>query len=160
MSKADVEPWYYEQVDLGFNYRLTDIQAALGLSQITRLKEFVSKRKMIVERYQRELAPFKGVEVIRFDDNQQPAWHLCPILLENEEQRRQVFDYLLRHDIRCQVHYLPIYWLPYYQKLGFQLGKCPKAESFYRRVLSVPVFYELSDEMQTTVIQRIKEALS
>lgn len=149
--------WYYEQQDLGFNYRTTDIQASLGLSQIKRLESFVEARNKIAEAYHESLPteaiPVKPLSGVR------SSYHLFMIQLPTATIRRKVYDYLHTHNITVQVHYIPIHYHPYYQNLGLKRGDFPNAEVFYSRALSLPVFPGLTEDEVRLVCTKVKEAL-
>ncbi|HBX27581.1 MAG TPA: UDP-4-amino-4,6-dideoxy-N-acetyl-beta-L-altrosamine transaminase [Gammaproteobacteria bacterium] len=149
--------WYYEQQDLGLNYRITDIQASLGLSQIKRLKAFVEARNQIAIWYHQflpsEAIPVKPIAGTR------SSYHLFMIQLPTTNIRREVYDYLHDHEIRAQVHYIPVHYHPYYQNLGLTRGDFPGAEEFYSRVLSLPIFPELTKDEVKLVCTKVAEAL-
>ncbi|MDO6718384.1 UDP-4-amino-4,6-dideoxy-N-acetyl-beta-L-altrosamine transaminase [Psychrosphaera sp. 1_MG-2023] len=160
MLDKDPAPWYYEQHDLGFNYRLSDIHAALGISQLAHLDDFIEKRNQIAAHYDSLFESSTNVATIKTHSFNRSGFHLYPILLQDEATRREVYDSLRANDVICQVHYLPIYQLPYYQNLGFKSGYCPNAESFYKRELSIPIFVDLTYEQQELVVSLIKQAIS
>jgi len=151
--------WYYEQQMLGYHFRLTDIQAALGLSQMDRLDEFIARRRAVAGRYNHLLKDFP---VILPPLSDKSGWHLYVIQIDNTRTtttRKQVFDYLRKNNIGVNVHYIPIHTQPYYQELGFGWGDFPDAESYYSVVLSLPVFPELTEAEQLYVVQMLQEAL-
>lgn len=150
--------WYYEQQLLGFNYRMTDLQAALGLSQLTQLDTFVARRNDLAKIYQQKLAklPVDTVEPI---DNSVSARHLQMIRLNNHHQRKQLFDGLRAKGIQAHVHYFPIYLQPYYQDLGFTTGYCPNAENFYRRILTLPLFPKMADDDVSHIVAVLTELM-
>ncbi|MHA1934352.1 MAG: UDP-4-amino-4,6-dideoxy-N-acetyl-beta-L-altrosamine transaminase [Candidatus Thorarchaeota archaeon] len=139
------EPWYQEMHHLGYNYRLTDIQAALGLSQLSRIQEFVSRRREIAKAY---FDFFEGleahVEVINEREHEVNSYHLLVIKLKHPEKRRELFEYLWNKGIHCQVHYIPIYWHPYYRKIGYEKERLSKTESFYEQIISLPMYPALT----------------
>ncbi len=154
-------PWYYEQIELGFNYRLTDIQAALGISQMRRLKLFTDRRQHLVDRYQKELQGLPITLPAQAAD-QKPAWHLFWIKLnlnEIQKTKNEIYSQLLARGIQTNVHYIPIHTQPYYKKLGFKHGDFLGAEEHYARSLSIPLYYELSDVEQDRVIASIRGCL-
>jgi UDP-4-amino-4,6-dideoxy-N-acetyl-beta-L-altrosamine transaminase len=154
MHAAAPAPWYYEQLDLGLNYRMTDIQAALGRSQLRRLDAFVARRQALAARYEKALKEvIQTQEVPKYTSS---ARHLFPIRVP-AEQRRQTFDRLRDCGIGVNVHYIPIYLHPFYRKLGFKPGLCPAAEAFYLEAISLPMYADLSDGQQSKVIEIIKE---
>jgi UDP-4-amino-4,6-dideoxy-N-acetyl-beta-L-altrosamine transaminase len=134
------KPWHQEMRFLGFNYRLTDIQAALGISQLRKVKRFVKKRRRIAQLYDKAFKNCKNVEVIKENKDQRSSYHLYPIRTKDAKTRLRLFNYLKRNDIYCQVHYIPVYWHPYYQKLGCKKGLCLKSEDFYKREISIPLY--------------------
>jgi UDP-4-amino-4,6-dideoxy-N-acetyl-beta-L-altrosamine transaminase len=154
--------WYYEQVDLGFNYRMTELQAALGLSQLGRLDEFVAGRHRLARRYDELLAGFPLETPFRNEDDHS-ALHLYVIRLRTElikRSRREVFEYLREAGIGVNLHYIPVHTQPYYRKLGFRDGDFPEAERYYAEAISLPVFPELSDSDQDKVVRSLEKALS
>jgi dTDP-4-amino-4,6-dideoxygalactose transaminase len=149
--------WYYEQLELGFNYRMTDIQAALGTSQMTRLEAFSSRRRELADLYETEL---KGLPLRTLDRDPRgiSGWHLYMVrlnLAEIRPSRREVFDRLRAQNIGVHVHYIPVHLQPDYQKLGFSAGMFPESERFYEEALTLPLFAEMGDED----VLRVKKAL-
>jgi UDP-4-amino-4,6-dideoxy-N-acetyl-beta-L-altrosamine transaminase len=151
--------WYYQQLELGYNYRMTDIQAALGASQMRRLDAFVARRRALAERYDRLLAglplttPYHAPERVS-------AYHLYVIVLDQPERRRPVFEALRAAGIGVNVHYIPVHTQPYYRALGFKPGDFPAAEAYYAGAISLPMHAGLSEAQQDEVIGRVREALS
>lgn len=153
-------PWYYEQLDLGFNYRLTDIQASLGCAQMGRLDEFVRRRQEIADRYDDLLKNLSVTLPYRHPDTQS-GWHLYIIRLEKtKKSHRQVFEELREKGIGVNLHYIPIYHQPYYQKLGFKKGICQEAEKYYTEAISLPMYYGLTDDQQKEVVRILEEILA
>ena len=150
--------WYYEQQSLGFNYRLTDIQAALGLSQLKRLRVFVDRRNKIADRY-REVLRDLPLTLPPETENGVSSCHLFPVRV-SATIRRRIFNELRQKGILVQVHYIPVNHQPYYQTIGYDVGHCPEAESFYAEEISLPIFYDLTDEEQDQVVDGLKEVLS
>lgn len=156
-------PWYYEMQELGLNYRLTDIQAALGISQLKKLPDFLKKRDMIAKNYNKELGKTEGLVLPKHSfKDRKSSRHLYPILLTGKLQskRKDVFEFLQKNKIGVQVHYIPVYWHPYYQKLGYKKGICPKAEEWYKSEISIPIYPSLKKESQKKVIKNLKEILN
>ena len=154
-------PWYYQQVELGFNYRMTDIQAALGASQMARLDEFVAHRHYLAGRYDEALQdlpltlPWQHPETYS-------AFHLYVIRLQSEKTgktHRQVFEALRSAGINVNLHYIPVHTQPYYQRLGFETGDFPRSEEFYREAISIPMYYGLTEEQQNYVIAAIRQVV-
>lgn len=151
--------WYYEQVDLGFNYRMTDLQAALGCSQMTRLDTYVAKRHEIADRYDALLAEFPVILPVRKPEAHS-ALHLYIIQVGEGQDRATVFAELRKLGVGVNVHYIPVYLQPYYRKLGFAQGYCPNAEAYYARCISLPMYPGLSEADQLAVVAALKQSLS
>ncbi len=152
--------WYYQQIDLGYNYRMTELQAALGVSLMTRLDEFVARRHARADSYDTLLADLPLTLPYRHPANQS-ALHLYPIQVQPEsgKTRKQIFDYLRSHGIGVNVHYIPVHTQPYYrQRFGFKPGDFPNAEAYYRRAISLPLYFSLSEDEQDTVVATLKQA--
>ena len=161
MNKPSEGGWYYQQVELGFNYRMTELQAALGLSQMQRIDKFVSKRHILKERYDFLL---KDLPLIRpfQSSNCYSALHLYPVQIELSKvniNREQIFDELRVLGIGVNIHYIPIHTQPYYQKFGFKIGDFPNSESYYNRSISIPLFPDLTKKQQDNVVMAIKKIL-
>ncbi|GFO65541.1 UDP-4-amino-4,6-dideoxy-N-acetyl-beta-L-altrosamine transaminase [Geomonas paludis] len=155
-------PWYYQQIELGFNYRITDLQAALGLSQMTRLDEFVAARHRLAARYDELLAQFPVVTPYQHADSYS-GLHLYVIRLKLDQiskSHREVFESLRGQGILVNLHYIPVHSQPYYRRLGFQPGDFPESERYYAEAISLPMFSSLSEEQQDRVVAALKEALS
>jgi len=145
--------WYYEMHDLGFNYRLTDLQAALGISQLARAEEGLKRRREIAQRYNQAFSD-SCIKVIYPKENFYHAYHLYVIQVAN---RLELYNYLRSKKIFSQVHYIPVHLMPYYKKLGWKKGDFPNAESYYEKCLSLPMYPTLSDEEQEFVIRTVLE---
>ena len=161
MTREPDGPWYYQQIALGFNYRMTDLQAALGLSQMQRLDEFVARRHAIFRKYNERLA---GLPVNT--PWQQPesysGLHVYVIRLklgEIQKTRRQVFESLRAADIGVNLHYIPVYRQPYYEERGFKSGHCPEAEQYYAEAISLPLYPSLTEAQQDHVINSLDQAV-
>lgn len=146
--------WYYQQIELGFNYRMTDIQAALGASQMERLHPFVARRHAIADRYDRLLAPLAVRTPVRAPGNYS-GLHLYPIQLEDAGRRAAVFDGMRAAGIGVNVLYIPIHTQPYYLARGFAAGDFPNAEDYYARMLALPMFPDLSEAQQDRVVETL-----
>lgn len=157
MSGTPEGAWSYEQIALGHNYRLTDLQAALGLSQLRRLPAFLARRIELAARYDRLLAPLPLV-LPRQAPGQQSAWHLYVVQVP-EGRRAAVFERLRAAGIGVNVHYIPVHLQPYYRKLGFKPGDCPAAEAYYARALTLPLHAGLTEQQQDRVVAALGEAL-
>lgn len=158
MSNPSDAPWYNEQVELGFNYRMTDFQAALLLSQLDKLAAFSARRKEIVAKYDAAFSLMPELFVQREIPESDTTRHLYILRLKPERlkcDRRQFFDALHAENIYSQVHYLPVYWHSYYEKLGYERGLCPNAEKYYNEVCSLPLYYSLTDEDVEDVIRAV-----
>jgi UDP-4-amino-4,6-dideoxy-N-acetyl-beta-L-altrosamine transaminase len=155
-------PWYYEQIELGLNYRMTDIQSALGHSQLTRLDPFVARRRELAARYDRLLAELPLTCPWQHADTNS-AWHLYVIRLRRNDialSRRQVFDALRAAGIGVNVHYIPVHTQPYYRRLGFETGMFPEAESYYEDAITLPLFSKMTNEEQDTVVAALEKILA
>ena len=151
-------PWYYEQQDLGHNCRITDFQCVLGLNQMKKLDGFVARRKEIAETYKKSLSKKEGITLPVEKEQVSSAWHIYCIRVKDEQTRKRVFDSLRDSGIFPQVHYLPVYMHPYYRQLGYKEGLCPKAEDFYRREISIPLYPSMTDEEVSYVMDKVREA--
>jgi UDP-4-amino-4,6-dideoxy-N-acetyl-beta-L-altrosamine transaminase len=140
-------PWYYEMHDLGYNYRITDIQCALGISQLKKLSAFKKRRQEIVATYNNAFKDCNALITPLQPKNTNPCFHLYPIQIRaGHEKRKEIYNGLVAQGISPQIHYIPVYWQPYYaKKYGFEKGLCPKAEAYYNRCLSLPLYVDLSD---------------
>ena len=154
--------WYYEMTELGFNYRMNDIQATLGLSQMTKLDSFVDRRRGIATLYNEKLAGIQGVILPEQLGGTESGWHLYMIQLDEhilEKTRRDVFDEMRALNIGVHVHYIPVYWHPYYRTLGYDKVTCPVAEQWYERALTLPIFPQMTDEDVDDVVECLKSVL-
>lgn len=151
------EDWLYSVESQGLNYRLTDLQAALGLSQLRRLDRFLARRREIARRYDEAFRGWPELDAPA-GDSESSAWHLYFIRLR-AGGRREVFQALRRSGIGVQVHYIPVYWHPLYERLGYRKGLCPRAEDFYERIISLPIYPTLTDPQQETVISTLRGIL-
>ncbi|WP_375277992.1 UDP-4-amino-4,6-dideoxy-N-acetyl-beta-L-altrosamine transaminase [Alteromonas australica] len=149
------EPWFYAQYELGFNYRLSDLHAVLGLSQLNRLDEFVSLRRGLAQRYNTLLDTLPVKKPI-FNENS--AWHLYMIEVP-EHDRKRVFNQMRERGVGVNVHYIPIHLHPYYRNLGFKVGQFPNAEQYYSHALTLPLYPSLKQEEQHFVVSQLEEIL-
>ncbi len=160
LERKEGEPWYYEQLDLGFNYRMTDIQAGLLISQLEKLPMFSARRKEIVARYNEAFAKIPELVVQREIPESDTTRHLYILQLRLEKltiTRREFFEAMGAEGICCNVHYIPVYYFPHYKKLGYEKGICPKAESLYESMMSLPLYYGMSDEDVEDVIAAVEK---
>jgi UDP-4-amino-4,6-dideoxy-N-acetyl-beta-L-altrosamine transaminase len=154
--------WYYQQLCLGYNYRMSDLHAALGISQLSRVDAFIASRRKLAARYFDKLSKMAAKLLIKLPtdkDLNESSWHLFMIELTTHN-RKQVYDKLHDLGVGVNVHYIPIHLHPYYQKLGFTKGQFPHAEDFYDNALTIPLYVDLSDEEQDKVINTLTEVLS
>lgn len=149
-------PWYYEQLDLGFNYRITDIQCALGISQMDKLPEFLNRRKNIAARYNEAFADNDNIQIPYQESGCDNAWHLYVIRIKNGK-RKEVFEKLRKAGIGVNVHYIPVYQHPYYRNHGYKDTICSNAEEYYKECISLPLYPGLKDEEQGYVIKKVLE---
>lgn len=160
MEARDEGPWYYEQVELGYNYRMTDIQAALGASQSARLESFIARRHEIADTYDRLIDSNLVSTPVRLPDRHS-SLHLYVVQIAGgAEKRRQVFEGLRGAQIGVNVHYIPVYHQPYYRKLGFEIGYCPMAEEYYSGAISIPMYPTLQEDEQTFVVDTLHRAVN
>ncbi|MDE1164324.1 MAG: UDP-4-amino-4,6-dideoxy-N-acetyl-beta-L-altrosamine transaminase [Pseudomonas sp.] len=162
MDQPSHGPWYYQQVELGFNYRMTDIQAALGLSQLGKLDAFIARRRYLAERYGTLLADLP-LTLPAAQPQAQSAWHLYVVRLKLERlnvSHREVFEALRGAGIGVNLHYIPVHLQPYYRDQGFAPGDFPEAEAYYAQAISLPMFPALSDEQQDQVIAQLRHLLA
>jgi UDP-4-amino-4,6-dideoxy-N-acetyl-beta-L-altrosamine transaminase len=153
--------WWYEQHDLGFNYRITDLQCALGSSQLRRLGAFVARRREIARRWTEALADLDQLVLPVVAEDVEPAWHLYVVRVAGDPvRRRPFFDRLRELGLGVQVHYIPVPWHPYYRELGFRPGAQPIAEDWYRRAVSLPIFPRMTDAELDGAIERVRQAVA
>jgi len=158
--KEDHGPWYYEMQELGFNYRITDLQCALGLRQLARLDEWVTRRRTIAQRYTEAFRSLPEVTIPAEREWGRSSWHLYVIQLDPDRvSRRDLIARLRQQGVQAQVHYIPIHLQPYYRRLGFKPGMYPLAEAYYQKALSLPIYPKMTDEQVERVIQAVKLSL-
>jgi len=150
--------WHYEMQDLGFNYRITDFQCALGIQQLKKLNGFIKNRKRITKTYYKELSKVKEIDLPIEKENAKSAWHLYVVRLKNHVKRKETFDYLRNKGIGVQVHYIPVHFQPYYrERFGYKKGDYPKAEKYYERAVSLPLFPTIKYSEIKRVIKLVKD---
>jgi UDP-4-amino-4,6-dideoxy-N-acetyl-beta-L-altrosamine transaminase len=151
-------PWYYEMHKLGFNYRLTDIQCALGINQLNKLDKFIARRKDIANTYDNAFSEIEQIDFIKEKEGFDSSRHLYVIMVEN---RKNIFNWLIAEtNVGVNVHYIPVYFHPYYKNLGYGRGLCPMAEKYYSRAISIPLFPKLANDEIEYVIEKIKKAIA
>ena len=151
-------PWYYEQIALGMNYRMTDMQAALIISQLNKLPRFMERRKAIVKAYNEAFSRLPQLFVQQEIPESETTRHLYILRIRPEKltiDRKQFFEALAAENICCNVHYIPTYYFPYYEKLGYKRGLCPKAEKLYAEEISLPLYYAMTDQDVEDVIRAV-----
>ena len=162
MEKESEGGWYYEMIDLGYNYRMTDFQAALIESQLKKLPQFKARRQAIVERYNEAFADVEEIFVQKEIPQSDTTRHLYIIQLILDKlngTRREVFDALAAENVQCNVHYIPVYYFPHYKRLGYEKGLCPHAEAAYEGFISIPLYPAMTDQDVEDVIIAIKKVL-
>lgn len=152
-------PWFYQQLDLGYNYRITDIQCALGCSQMKKLDRFLARRKEIVARYNEAFADCENIVTPYQLPETESGWHLYIVQVKNCD-RRKVFEALREHGIAVNVHYIPVYMHPYYQEHGYKDVHCRNAEAIYSHIISLPLYPTLTEEQQQYVIETLKYVIN
>jgi dTDP-4-amino-4,6-dideoxygalactose transaminase len=161
MTKPMDGPWYYEQIDLGFNYRMTELQATLGVSQMQRLDDFVAKRHKLAERYNELLRDLPIVLPWQHSDGYS-GLHLYIIRLQLDKINKthlEVFQEMREAGILVNLHYIPVHMQPYYQAIGFKVGQFPQAEQYYQEAISLPMFPTMTEAQQDKVVATLKELL-
>lgn len=162
MTQEADGPWYYQQIELGFNYRMTDMQAALGCSQMDSLDEFVARRRYLVKRYNEKLKNLP-LRTPYQDEATNPSWHIYIIRVDFTKvklSKKEIFARMRDRGIVLNLHYIPVHTQPYYQKLGFQKGDFPVSEKYYEEAITLPLYYDLTDAQQDEVIEALKEVLA
>lgn len=157
------DPWYYEMQDLGFHFRITDIQCALGLSQLKKLDRFIARRRQLVRQYDEAFAGMQNCQPVQVEGRDLSAHHLYVLRIDFEKvslSRGEVMRELKSRQVGSQVHYIPVPAQPYYRRLGFRPEDYPNAQKYYQEALSIPLFYDLTDGQQKQVIDALKELLS
>lgn len=155
--------WCYEQIALGYNYRITDFQAALFISQLSKINRFISRRKEIVRRYDEAFEEMQEIIVQKEIPESDTSRHLYIIRLALDKlncTRREFFDAMAAENVQCQIHYVPVYWFPYYQHLGYKKGLCPNAEEIYKGIISIPLYPDMTDKDVDNVIAAVKKVVA
>ena len=155
-------PWYYQQIDLGFNYRMTDMQAALGYSQMQKVNEFVSKRRYLVKRYNELLKNINGIQLPDQNEDTKSSWHLYVVRVDFSKiskTKNQIFAEMKEKGICLNLHYIPVHTQPYYENLGFKGGDFPNSEKYYEEAFTLPLYYSLTDEQQDHIVKSLVEVL-
>lgn len=160
LENPDEGPWWYEQHDLGFNYRITDVQAALGVSQMRKLERFIERRRKIAAMYDEALAGVDALELPGRRAYVEPGWHLYVVRTRDPNRRRLLFEHLRAAGLGVQVHYLPVYWHPFYAALGYTRGLCPVAEQYYSTAISLPIYPLMSGEGVASAIHRVRDSVA
>lgn len=162
LLKNNDGPWYYEQQVLGHNFRLTDLQSALGISQLKRIQQFLFRRREIAEKYNKEFSKINEIIITSEAEYSESGHHIYVIRIKPEllqADRKTIFEALQAENIGVNVHYLPVYLLPYYQQLGYKKGLCPNAEEAYENMITLPLFPEMTDQDVTDVITAVKKVI-
>lgn len=162
MENKNEGPWYYEQIDLGYNYRITDLQCALGIAQMDKLDFFIKRRKELVGMYNESLSKIDGVIVQKEEEFSDTSRHLYIMKLDLDKfkvGRKEIFEALLAENIGVNVHYLPVYLHPYYKKLGYEKGLCPNAEDLYDSMITLPLYPGMSNNDFYDVINAVNKVL-
>lgn len=155
-------PWYYQQIDLGFNYRMTDMQAALGYSQMQKVNEFVSKRRYLAKRYNELLKNINGIQLPDQNEDTKSSWHLYVVRVDFSKiskTKNQIFAEMKEKGICLYLHYIPVHTQPYYENLGFKGGDFPNSEKYYEEAFTLPLYYSLTDEQQDHIVKSLVEVL-
>ena len=156
-------PWCYEQISLGFNYRITDFQAALIVSQLSKLEDFAARRKEIVRKYNDAFNKIPEIIVQKEIPESDTCRHLYIIRLDLDKlkcTRREFFDAMSAENVQCQIHYIPVYWFPYYQHMGYEKGLCSNAEEVYKGIMSIPLYPKMTNQDVRDVIHAVKKVVS
>lgn len=156
-------PWYYEQLELGYNYRLPDINCALGLSQLNKIDDFIERRREIVKKYNEEFGKLEELEAPYEHEYSNSGWHIYVIKLNLDKLtvgRKEIFEALQKENIGVNVHYLPVYLHPYYKRLGYKAGLCVESEKYYNRIITLPLFPSMNEQDVVDVVTAVKKVIS
>ena len=157
-------PWYYEMCEVGYNYRITDFQCALGSSQLKKLDRFVERRREIARFYDKALSPVDFIKIPESNSSVDHAYHLYPLQIDfvkTDVIKSELFKKMKEFDINLQVHYIPVHLQPFYQRnYGFKSGDFPVSENFYHQELSLPIYPDLSNDQISMVVNRLLENIS
>lgn len=162
-QRAETGSWVYEMVELGYNYRLPDLNCVLGLSQLEKLEGWLARRREIAKRYCAAFADWPAIELLDVLPDTEPAWHLFVIKLNLDRLRvgrKEIFSALRAENIGVNVHYIPVYWHPYYAQLGYRRELCPVAEAAYERIISLPIFPAMTDKDVADVITAVEKVIT
>lgn len=162
MTRTADGPWYYQQIELGFNYRMTDIQAALGYSQMQKVDEFVSRRRYLAKRYDELLKNINNIHLPDQNEDTDSSWHLYVVRVDFSKinkTKQQIFAEMKDRGICLNLHYIPVHTQPYYQKQGFKDGDFPNSEKYYEEAFTLPLYYSLTDEQQDYIVKNLVEVL-
>lgn len=157
MEEKEAGPWHQEMHLLGYNYRMTDFQCALGISQLRKLDDFVSRRRTIVDRYNEAFKDNPVIKIAPVSRDANPSWHLYIIRLKDGIEKKEAVNFLNSRGVGCQVHYIPVYRHPYYAKMNYNPGNYPYAETFYKECLSIPLFPAMEEQQIEKVIESVNE---
>lgn len=160
MTKEADGPWYYQQIDLGFNYRMTDMQAALGYSQMHKVDKFVARRRGLAARYNELLKDLDMLKLPYQDESTASSWHLYIVRVDFSKiskTKKQIFAEMKDKGVCLNLHYIPVHTQPYYEKLGFKQGDFPSSEKYYEEAFTLPLYYSLTNEQQDHIVKALKE---
>ena len=158
LSDAEEGGWHYEMQYLGYNYRMTDFQCALGINQLGRIDLFNERRRQIVEKYNRAFGSLKGLRSIVEREDVRSSWHIYVLMVDGN--RKDIYDKLKNSGVGVNVHYRPVYLQPYYRKLGFRPGDCPNAEAYYSKAITIPLYPKMTDDDVQYVISQVRRSIS
>jgi len=161
MTEVSHGSWYYQQIDLGYNYRMTDLQAALGLSQLSRLDQFIKIRREIAKNYSSNLNTLPILVPVQHSDTRS-SWHLFVLRLKLNEiknSKKHIFNSLRELGIGVQTHYIPVHTQPFYKKLGFNIGDFPQSERYYQEAITIPLFFDMTDNEIEYIVKTLREIL-